>query len=707
VLVFHAGLPGTGGGFVGVDVFFVLSGFLITGLLLRERESTGQTDLRAFYARRARRILPAAAVVLVGTLGLSWVVLAPLDLPRVAADAVAVALSAGNIRFAAEATDYFAAELAPSPLLHYWSLGVEEQFYLCWPALLILVARGRRPRLAAGVAMVAVIAVSYAACLYLTDVAAPWAFYSLPTRAWQLALGGLLAVPGAGLARLPGSLATPIGWLGLLAVLAALVLIDPTTPYPGLAALLPTLGAGALILAGTRRWAPGRLLAMAPMRFLGRISYSLYLVHWPFLVLPAASLAIGEQLPLELRVVLALDSIAAAWAVHRLVERPFHRSRVLAIRPGRTLALAGAAMAATVVISAGVGATAARLLDGEWPLPWTASGRATDPGPDGKEIVAEPSGPAAPVPSDLPESPEPSATASPAPDPSGSPGPTASATPAPQSPTPTSTPAPTQPAGAVPLPADVRPALSRAASDREPLDRDGCSAGYLATRPPDCVYGDRGGGTTLALVGDSHASQWFPALERIAVDEGWRLVPFIKVSCRFVDLPMVARELKREYTECPIWREHVITRLQELRPALVVVASARGMQPLLARDDDPRRQGEAMARLLARIPGRIAILVDTPQSRYDVPRCLSAHVRDVRACETSRSYAFNWRHRLLEETAAAASGAALIDLSDRICSRDPCPVLDERTIVYRDPHHMTATFARSLAGTLRKALPRP
>ena len=150
VLVFHARLPGTGGGFVGVDVFFVLSGFLITGLLLREVEQRGRVDLAAFYARRARRILPAAAVVLGATLGASWLLLAPLDLPRVAADVAAAALSVGNLRFAASATDYFGAELAPSPVLHYWSLGVEEQFYLVWPALLIAAARGRRPRAAPG-----------------------------------------------------------------------------------------------------------------------------------------------------------------------------------------------------------------------------------------------------------------------------------------------------------------------------------------------------------------------------------------------------------------------------------------------------------------------------------------------------------------------------------------------------------------------------
>ena len=128
VLAFHAGLPFVGGGFVGVDVFFVLSGFLITGLLVRERGRTGRIDLRAFYARRARRILPAAAVVLLATLALSWLVLSPLDLIRVSDDALASALSAGNVRFAFEATDYFSAGVTPSPFLHYWSLGVEEQF---------------------------------------------------------------------------------------------------------------------------------------------------------------------------------------------------------------------------------------------------------------------------------------------------------------------------------------------------------------------------------------------------------------------------------------------------------------------------------------------------------------------------------------------------------------------------------------------------
>src|SRR5512140_439474 len=199
VLLFHAGVPGFDGGFVGVDVFFVLSGFLITGLLIRERERSGRIHLAAFYTRRARRILPAAAVVLVLTTAAAWFFMAPLDMPRVADDAVASALSIGNIRFAINATDYFGTDLVPSPILHYWSLGVEEQFYLVWPALLILATRFGRPRTAATATLAIVTVVSFVAAFLLTDAAQAWAFYSLPTRAWQLALGGLLAAAIVGL----------------------------------------------------------------------------------------------------------------------------------------------------------------------------------------------------------------------------------------------------------------------------------------------------------------------------------------------------------------------------------------------------------------------------------------------------------------------------------------------------------------------------
>jgi peptidoglycan/LPS O-acetylase OafA/YrhL len=191
VVLFHAGLP-LSGGFIGVDVFFVISGFLITGLLLREHERSGHVSLARFYARRVRRLLPAAAVVVLATLGAAWLIVNPLDRPSVMSDGAASVLSVANVRFALLEGDYFTAMAQPSPFLHFWSLSVEEQFYLVWPALLFVVARGRRRWVALALGLVLV--GSFVASLALTDSAITWAYYSLPTRAWQLAVGGLLAV---------------------------------------------------------------------------------------------------------------------------------------------------------------------------------------------------------------------------------------------------------------------------------------------------------------------------------------------------------------------------------------------------------------------------------------------------------------------------------------------------------------------------------
>ncbi len=200
VLLYHAGVPGADGGFVGVDVFFVISGFLITGLLVREWSTHGRIDLVAFYARRLRRLLPAALLAIAVTTLASWLVLSSLRFPAVAGDAAAAALYVSNIRFAANAIDYLGSEVAPSPLLHFWSLGVEEQFYLFWPLIILLSLRLMAQR-RLGLLIGAMAVVSFWLGLIWTDLAAPWAFFSLPTRAWQLGTGALIAI---GVLRLPG-----------------------------------------------------------------------------------------------------------------------------------------------------------------------------------------------------------------------------------------------------------------------------------------------------------------------------------------------------------------------------------------------------------------------------------------------------------------------------------------------------------------------
>jgi hypothetical protein len=219
------------------------------------------------------------------------------------------------------------------------------------------------------------------------------------------------------------------------------------------------------------------------------------------------------------------------------------------------------------------------------------------------------------------------------------------------------------------------------------------------------VYGDKGGTVTVALVGDSHAAHWFPAIELLARQHGWRLVPFTKFSCVFVDMRIWSPRLKREYTECEVWRERVVDRLVALRPDLVIVASEQELPVVVDADDDPELQGEAVARLIRRIPGEVAIIVDTPHSDHDVPACLARHREAIERCATTRSAAFGWRHRIREAEAARLTGATLVDLSAATCPTDPCPPVVGSMLVYRDRHHLTATFVRSLVGELGSALP--
>ncbi|MFE3599399.1 acyltransferase family protein [Streptomyces sp. NPDC059142] len=288
VVLSHAGVAQVSGGYIGVDVFFVISGFLITSLLLRELATTGRVSVRSFYARRALRLLPVSSLVIAVTLGGAWLFLSKARLAEYAGDALASALYAVNFRLAASGTDYLAQNGPPSPLQHFWSLAVEEQFYLVWPLLLLLtwrITRGRR-RLAA-VPLGVVCLGSFAAGVLLTDSSAPWAYFASFTRAWELGAGALLALGAGRLERLPAALAAPLTWLGLGCVTLAALSYDDTTPFPGHHALLPVAGT-VLVLAGGCAPAPhgaGWLLGRRPLVWLGGLSYGWYLWHWPLLVI--------------------------------------------------------------------------------------------------------------------------------------------------------------------------------------------------------------------------------------------------------------------------------------------------------------------------------------------------------------------------------------------------------------------------------------
>jgi peptidoglycan/LPS O-acetylase OafA/YrhL len=720
VLLFHAALP-IPGGFVGVDVFLVISGFLITGLLLRELETSGRIELLAFYGRRMRRLLPAAAVVIAAVMPLAFVALPPLDRPGAMTDGGAAVLCVSNIRSALAAGDYFAAIGTPSPFLHFWSLSLEEQFYLVWPVLLLIAARCRRARLAAGITLLALLVVSLAASVVMTDVAPTWGFYSLPSRSWQFAAGGLLAVASPILRRLPTRLVGVAGWAGIAGLAVAAVAIDGSTPYPGLLAVLPTGAAALLIVSGDRTWGPGILLRLTPLRFLGRISYSLYLWHWPILVLPiAAGIALE---PIGTVGLLGL-AIGVAWLSWAIVEEPFRKARVprrtmtrLSLQLG-TAAIVGV-VAWSVTLEATANAAIAGIGDGspartrtaamdEAPASVSGAVVGSARGEDGKPPVADATSEATTGPSSSAGGStraQPTAGAS-----------VESPLPSPTSSTPVATgrgPALIQwrqiPAEGLPgdtrLPRDVQPALGDARTDRERLADDGCFTWLDGTQPADCVYGDAHADTTIVLIGDSHAGHWFPAFNVLAKRNGWRLIPLVKASCPFIDMRVYHPFAAREYTECAAWRARAIRAANAARPDLVVVATAyRGIRPIVAADNSARAQGEAMAREIGRLRAPAAIIVDSPRSNTDVPGCLSRHPTDVHECAIRRSEAFPATFGARERVAATRSGAAIIDIVAAVCPSTPCPVVRDGMILYRDGHHLTATFVRTLAPAFDAAL---
>lgn len=349
VVLNHAGVPGLHGGYVGVDVFFVVSGFLITGLLLKEAERSRRISILGFYARRARRILPAATLVLAVTVVSSFALVGGTSAARTAEDGQWAALFASNFRAILQGTDYWASDLPPSPLQHYWSLAIEEQFYLFWPASMMAVAAiGRRVPLRTRLAflLAVTIALSLIWSVYATAENANAAYFSPLTRTWELAAGAILAVLTPAIMRLPAFLAAISSVTGLTAIVAAALTLDEYTRFPGVAALLPVGGTVLVVIGGTIRPKRGAevLLACPPLQWLGKLSYSLYLWHWPVLILAAASL--GTELPMTAKLALVGVALALSVVTYKYVESPVRNSSWLkARRPLVSVAL-GAALVA-------------------------------------------------------------------------------------------------------------------------------------------------------------------------------------------------------------------------------------------------------------------------------------------------------------------------------------------------------------------------
>jgi peptidoglycan/LPS O-acetylase OafA/YrhL len=680
VVLFHAGVPGAGGGFIGVDVFFVISGFLITGMLWREVSTAGTVRLGRFYGARARRLLPASATVGVVTMIASSILLSPLEVRSVLKDGIACALYVGNYRFAQQGIDYLASDRLPSPFQHYWSLGVEEQFYLVWPPLIIgaawLIQRARR-RTREGatssttpylVVLALVAAGSFTTSVITTHVAAPVAFFSLPTRAWQLAAGGLVALTATQWRRLPPLAAAIAGWAGLAVIVLACNRLAATTPYPGTAALLPVLGTALVIGTGcaATSWGCDRVLALPPMRAIGRVSYSWYLWHWPVLLLAPALL--DHPLGLAGRLVAVLFSGGLAVLTLRLIENPIRFAAPL--RQSAIASLAVGALATALAVCVGIAALI------------------MVPAPVGRSLAAQTltitAGPPlvrrtvdqynAAVQRDYAQVQAAVAASADLDD----------------------------------VPSNLEPPLGDAAAElQQRIFFNGCLRDSLELGQPECAMGDTASTTTVALIGDSNAAMWTPGFQQVAAQRHWRLEMLAKAMCPFLDLPTFNPVLQREYTECGQWRAEITARLQTEHPQLIVLSLSRRYG---ARDNGPSRFKsydpawlDSLTRMLQQLRGtgaQVLVLGTIPDPQSGVPNCLSGHLDDATACSSLRSVAVNDPGIAAETAATKAGGGQYADITPLFCTAERCPAIVGDTLVYSDRNHVTFEYAGLLAPVL-------
>lgn len=648
VLLYHAGVGFLPGGFVGVDVFFVISGFLITGLLIREVERTGRISLRTFYARRAKRLLPAAAVVLV-VAAIGTRVLLPVTQWRdFGGDILAAAVYLVNWRFADRAVDYLAEDVGPSPVLHFWSLAVEEQFYVVWPLLLVAVTlvvrrwHGARLRPTMAIALVLVAVPTFWWSVHLTSTSPSTAFFVTTTRLWELAIGAFVAVGVTLWRRIPALAAAALGWTGLAAVALSAVAFGSASPWPGAGALLPTLGTAAVIVAGTSGLrGPGRLLAIRPMVVVGGLSYSLYLWHWPMLVLAQAW---RGELGVRAGLVVVAASFIPAWLSMRFVENPIRfsptiaRSPRLALSVGANLSLVGVVAGMAVLVS----------VPGSAPEDSDAAGAEVldDPGVQVEELweVDE-------VLQIVPD----------------------------------------------PLEAD---------QDVPDAYDDGCQVGMEDPDLAVCDYGAEESSATLsvALVGDSKALPWLPALEPIADEHGWRLMTVTKAACT-LSAPSGNEDSPAEIS-CAEWNELAIDALLDEAPDLVLIS---GGAPY---EDPTERRIEALAerwsqrwRDLLDAGIDVVPIADTPYPGFTVFECVAENRENLSECSFDRQRGIEHSGTpVLRRAAELAGVTAFIDLTETVCPGDRCPPVVGNVLVYWQGAHVTRTFAETSAEELAEQL---
>lgn len=657
VLLFHFWPNRLPGGYVGVDIFFVISGFLITLHLLKKPPVTWKA-LVDFWARRIKRLIPAATVVLAATIVASLLWLPETMIQRVLHEAVTAALYVQNWALSLSATDYLAATDAPTPIQHYWSLSIEEQYYAIWPVIIGgMFLLGRRfftvNRLLV-VGMVLIFATSLIYSMYLTYANPAAAYFVTPTRVWELTIGGMIALFATKFA-VPARIAIPMAWGGLVMIATAVLLFNRETPFPGYTALLPTLGTALVIMAATdgMKWSPRRLLGLKPVQFMGDISYSVYLWHWPVLII--APFVFGmTDMPFMLSASLIVNIIVLAYFTKIYIEDPVRRSKKLVGTNGKTYAY-GAVSIAVVIGLAFVSqwhpkvqaVTQVDQLERALQTdPCVGAGVLRDRGCANqyKDRLLAP--------------------------------------------------------------------VSFAKTDKSVLYEDDCWSW-----PPHfnqggiCRYGNREGKIKVALLGNSHAGMWHAAINTIAKDNNWQLDTYLASSCYTVDQLQKLDGLGADAPKnCQAWNRWALSKVMaEGYDAVILSNSSRGDLADVEPADMQAKKRDGYSQTideLVKANMKVFVLRDSPRSKDDqnIPDCLATHNASISECVGQRSAVLVPDPLYEAASRNMSSRVYSLDLSDRFCDEITCYPVIGGVVVYFDSNHISNSYVMTLTADIAAPL---
>ena len=670
------------GGFIGVDIFFVISGFLITGHLLREYRTTGRISFADFYRRRVRRIFPVSTLVLLVVVGAGWLVYLSARAQDITLDAIWAFVFAANWHLAADGTNYWANDGTTSPLQHYWSLAVEEQFYFVWPLLitLILAVAQIRKRLSGTTALIAVmgliVVASFVWATTETLTNPTWAYFSTFSRTWELGVGALLAIAQGALARIPSAARPVLGWLGLFGIFASLFLISEGSGFPAPWAALPVL-ATALVIAGGTGGVQRFLFPLTnPVSgYIGDISFSLYLWHFPVIVLLPSLLQIDG--PLYAVISLSI-MVALTIASYHLIENPIRRSSWL--EPGRKknlnrrrlrrdeesqkaqLAwLAALATVTTVLVVVALQPPTAPVSASRY-----QSTAATD---DTSASAAEPA---------------------------------------------TAETAETALSAAVldAVKADSYPELTPSIDSLgteawfEQMVKDGC-ADVDEKNMEDCVFGPPTSDLDVVVLGDSFAMAWMPAVRGAFEPLGYKVHQLTRGQCPAGTLNVLANQ-GAPFPECATHRAWSQQQTMDIQPDIIIVGDARnsmtrlvsGVEGEEAASEIQKGYEKTIADLSA-TGAKIFILASPPETPA-LKECVT-RIGTPKDCTSDISA--DWKLYASAQREAASSGATFVDTKSWFCTdAGRCPGFVGTTPVRADTGHMTLEFSAELAPVLAGAI---